>query len=208
LIARLSFGAPFAYSTRGQSDISIKSRRLRDRIKRGDPELIAQIADHVADLVASGTFVDFFGSDVTLIPVPGHAPLVAGAVGTTQRIAVSLRSRNLAAEVVPLLERTMLVSKSAFSKPPDRPRAIDHYNSLGIRGTLLTPRRILFIDDFVTRGATLIGAASRVSEAFPGTPMSAFALVRSITEGDVVTIRDPRVGTIEVGADGETRRRP
>jgi hypothetical protein len=208
LISRLSFAAPFVYSTRGVSDISERSRLLRDRIKRGDQGLIAQIADHVGELVAAGAFADFFVPEVGLVPVPGHAPLAPGAVGTTQRIALSLLTRQLAAEVVPLLERHALVSKSAFSRPADRPRAGDHYRTLRIRKTLLIPRRVLLVDDFVTRGATLIGAASRIAEELPDVEVRAFALVRSITEGEIAAIRDPCEGWIELATDGETRRRP
>jgi hypothetical protein len=53
-IDRLTFAAPFVYSTRGTGSISKKSRELRDRIKRGDAGLFRQIADHVIQLIAEG----------------------------------------------------------------------------------------------------------------------------------------------------------
>jgi len=79
LIFRLSFAAALVYSTRGTSDVSRKSQRLRDRIKRGDQALIDQVTAYVRLLVDSGTFPSFFGDDVTLVPVPGHAPLGVGS---------------------------------------------------------------------------------------------------------------------------------
>lgn len=208
MISRLSFAAPFVYSPRGESEVSRNSRRLRDRIKRGDTEIFAQIADHVAQLVASGTFEEFFGGDVTLVPTPGHAPLAPGAVSITRRITDSLLSRRLAASAQSLLDRQTAVSKSAFSPAHLRPKASDHFDSLVCNGTLLSPKRVLLVDDFVTRGATLLGAASRIAEAFPGIEIRAFALVRSVTDGDVLSIRDPRVGVIELDLYGDAWRRP
>jgi hypothetical protein len=208
LLFRLSFAAPFVYSVRGATAVSVRSRQLRDRIKRGDQVLMEQIADHVADLVAQDAFPGFFGPDVTLVPVPSHAPAAPGAVGTTARIAVALYERGLAAGIAPVLERTTLVAKSAFSAPAQRPRAQEHYDSLTVRTGLAGIARVLLVDDFVTRGATLIGAASRVCADHGGLAVKAFALVRSMTEGDVATIRYPCTGSIEMLANGETQRVP
>jgi adenine/guanine phosphoribosyltransferase-like PRPP-binding protein len=59
------------------------------------------------------------------------------------------------------------------------------------------PRRITIVDDFVTKGATLLAAASRVQEAFPEAEVRAFALVR--TKGlvaDIESISEPCEGLI------------
>jgi glutamine phosphoribosylpyrophosphate amidotransferase len=208
VIARLTFAAPLVYSSRGTSSIAKKSRALRDRIKRGDEDLFRQIAEHVGELVRDGRFPGFLGDDVLLVPVPGHAPLARGARNNASRIASALIAEKLAHEMADSLVRARPVAKSAFAKPADRPRAADHFHSLEMARSLLPPRRILLVDDFVTRGATLIGAASRVQEVFPGVEVRAFPLVRSITDGDIPTIREPCVGTVELDADGECRRRP
>lgn len=208
MITRLPFAAPFVYSPKGRSPTSIKSRELRNRIKRGDSFLFRQIADHVANLVAAGEFPNFFGADVTLVPVPGHTPLMAGAVSTTQRISRTLADKGLAAEVNTLVVRTYPVPKSAFATPATRPRAKDHFASMSALPSLLVPRRILLVDDFVTRGATLLGAASRIRAAYPDCAIAAFAAVRSVTQGEVSSIRDPCVGDIVLQSDGESSRRP
>jgi predicted amidophosphoribosyltransferase len=208
LILRLSFASALVYSTRGTSQVSFKSRRLRDRIKRGEQLLLDQIAEHVKALANDGKFPGFFDSDVALVPVPGHAPLAPGAVSTTERIAIALRRQRLGGEVVSLLERAVLVNKSAFALAQDRPRANDHLQSLALKPQLINARRFLLVDDFVTRGATLIGASSRIEEGFKGADIRGFALVRSMTDGDVPLMRDSCVGDIEMDANGETRRRP
>ena len=92
MIDTLPFASALVYAPRGKSAISLKSQTLRDRIKRADAKLLTDIADHVAVLIGGGAFPGFFGEDVTLVPVPGHAPLWTGAVGTTSRIADALRA--------------------------------------------------------------------------------------------------------------------
>jgi predicted amidophosphoribosyltransferase len=208
LIDRLAFASPFVYSSRGTSTASVQSRKLRDRIKSGDEQLYRQIAEHVATLVAGGVFPGFFDGDVTLVPVPGHTPLAPGAISNTWRIANALLAQGLGADLSLMLERQRPVQKSAFSSPAARPRARDHYESMSVKPSLLKPMRILLIDDFITRGATSLGAASRILEAQPGCAVKAFGLVRSITDGEIATVRDPCVGYIELHADGETARKP
>lgn len=208
MIRRLPFAAALVYATRGTSAVSKQSQRLRDRIKRGDQGLLDQIALYIRSLVDAGTFPDFFGPDVTLMPVPGHAPLAPGAVSVTARVATALHRQGLGAEIAPLLERAAPVKKSAFAAPKERPRMSDHLDSFVMNPALSSPRQILLVDDFVTRGATLLGAASRVSEVYPKLDIRGFALVRSITDGEIERIREPCIGAIEIDVHGETRRRP
>lgn len=73
---------------------------------------------------------------------------------------------------------------------------------------LLVPTRVLLVDDVVTRGATLLGAASRIKEAFPDCEVRGFALVRTESFDEVTQVRDPRVGTIEIARTGKAVRRP
>jgi phosphoribosylpyrophosphate synthetase len=57
---------------------------------------------------------------------------------------------------------------------------------------------MILVDDFVTRGATMIGAASRLLDQFPSVDLKAFALVRSLTSADIDAIRQPCIGTLEL----------
>jgi hypothetical protein len=208
VIRQLEFATPFVYSTKGTAAESIRSQQLRDRIKGGDSDLFAQIAEHVAQLNAEGAFPGFFGSEVMLVPVPGHAPLARGARLISGRIAGALTSAGLGAGVSELLARVELVPKSAFASPAERPKTDAHYRSIEVTSRLARPHRILLVDDVVTRGATLLGSASRLAEAFPGVDIRAFALLRPVTEGEISTIRQPCVGTIEMDELGACWRRP
>lgn len=207
MIARLRFVSAFVYSAHGVCGRSRASRRLRDLVKCADEALIGRLAERVAGLTVAGAFPQVFGADVTLVAVPGHAP-AAGAPGVSQRIAMAFAAQGLAGRVAPMLERVRAVAKAAFCTPPDRPSAQEHFDTLVLRRDASPSRRIVLVDDFITRGATLIGAASRLQSAQPGLDLCAFALVRSVTDAEVTVFCDPRVGVIKLRTDGSCRRRP
>ena len=56
---------------------------------------------------------------------------------------------------------------------------------------------ITLVDDFVTQGKTLLGAASRLTEAYPGSRIRAFAFIRSISQEEVDELRCPVEGKIQ-----------
>jgi adenine/guanine phosphoribosyltransferase-like PRPP-binding protein len=61
----------------------------------------------------------------------------------------------------------------------------------------LVGERITLVDDFVTKGNTLLGAASRLATTLASGTPTAFALVRTMgLQPDVEQIVDPCVGTI------------
>ena len=208
MIRELRFAAPLVYSKRGESAAAVNSRRLRDRLKRVDVGLYDRIARYVLKCREEGHFADFFGADVAAVPVPGHAPLAPGAIDNTTRIAEALQRVGLVLEVLNVLTRARAVKKSAFATPADRPRAVTHFESLDVQPSLVRPTRLLLIDDFITRGATLLGAASRLQLAYPLSEVRGFALVRSMTDGDIAAIGAPCEGTVILNEAGESTRRP
>ena len=69
-------------------------------------------------------------------------------------------------------------------------------------------RRILLVDDFVTKGRTLLAAARVLDTAVPGLEIRAFAVVRTMgLAPDVEQIRWPVVGEIRL-EDGDASRDP
>lgn len=208
MIERLEFASCYSYSPRGTSALAEQSRTLCLRIKAADVEAFSLAAARVREFADAGHFTNFVGDDVTLVPVPGRAPLAPGAVSRTQQIAYALVDQRLARETQPLLERVRPVPKSAYAAPGERPSAEEHFASLAVGRVLAVPARILLIDDVVTRGATLLAAASRLREAFPDVAIRAFALVRTESHGELASIRDPKEGWIEATRGGGTQRRP
>jgi hypothetical protein len=101
------------------------------------------------------------------------------------------------------------VPKSAWSRPGSRPEFLEHYDSLELANWADLANhqpialRFLLVDDFVTRGRTLLAAAAVLYRAFPRGRMRAFALVR--TEGlaaDIAAITCPTTGVIRyLGGD-------
>ena len=78
-----------------------------------------------------------------------------------------------------------------------------------VDSTLVDPRNITIIDDVVTKGATLLAAASLLANAFPDARVRAFALVRTMgLVPDIERIVEPVVGRIGLDAWGEPIRDP
>ena len=65
------------------------------------------------------------------------------------------------------------------------------------------------VDDIVTRGCTLLAAASRLSDAFPKADIRAFAMVRTMgLVPDITVTIDPCVGSISSVGGTEANRTP
>lgn len=102
-----------------------------------------------------------------------------------------------------LLKRATPVAKAATSAPANRPKAIDHYASFVVQGALSKTTEILLVDDVVTRGATLLGAANRIAEAFPEATVRGFAAMRAIGSTDkFVSVYNPVMGIISLNPNG------
>lgn len=206
LLPELTFASLLVYSPRGQSAISSVSRRLRDAIKRGDESVITDAARIARE---NSLLAGFFG-DAMLVPCPRSAPLIEpGALWPGRLIASALAQAGLGGPVVLSLERVRAVPKSAFQTPGERPNALTHFETITARGTLApTSTRIIVVDDFVTKGNTLLAAASRLKAAYPDSALAAFALVRTLgLQPEIDRIVDPCEGTIRA-IGGDAVRRP
>jgi len=93
------------------------------------------------------------------------------------------------------------VPKSAWQHG-DRPSADLHFRSLGVTSLPRVSRRFLLVDDVVTRGATLLGAARRLEAAFPAVPIDAFALAHVQGAGDVEQAVQPCLEHIKSTSTG------
>lgn len=197
MIESLAYCAPLVYSPKGGSEVAKKSREVRDAIKAGDKQLIPAIANYVVSLVGDGHFQGFFGADVTLVPVPGRAPIKPGSLWVPLMIAQALKEAGLAREVWPTLTRARAVQKSAWAAPGDRPTVQGHYESFRIEDRLTPTPKITLVDDFVTKGRTLFASAMSLSEVSATLDIRAFAYVRTMgLVADISAIKDPIVGEI------------
>lgn len=184
------------------------------------PRLAAQVW---LEAMGHGRFAEALVGRVILIPVPGSAPAQhADWIG--ERLAWCLKQVGLSAEVWPILQRRYAVRKSAFSAAGERPSVLEHYASFAVERAVLAgapirqcgvvteqrgvPPRLTLVDDVITRGRTLLAAAGRLREAFPGAEIRAFALLRTLSANEMLhQVLDPCEGEIR-WAFGDARRRP
>ncbi len=185
-------------------------------LKYSDPERIKSVASWMASDHGRDLFPTYFGSEVVLVPAPGHAPRVREGKprSTTVELVRSMEAEGLGTRREWLL-RVRKVPKSAWSRG-DRPTEERHHATIA----LATPpdlgfdpvERITVVDDVITSGATLHACVRRLANAFPAVRVAAFAVVRTITGvAQLSKAFDPvpeGKGCIVLSADGSTQRTP
>lgn len=214
-ISKIEYGVYLSYTPRPQpgAEIQLRSKDLTIMLKN-DATLSSNqtISDYLVQRMAQELerlpFADFFINKPILVPIPRTTLMKQDALWVPQRIAISLVQRGLGSKVIECLKRVKAIPKAASSSPKDRPKAMDHYSSLGVE-TLSKADEIVLVDDVVTRGATIMGAANRLVDVFPTARIRAFVMVRTVSNSvEFTSIRDPLKGTITLAANGETHREP
>ena len=216
-LCAVPFASCFAYSPCGSGPVCEQGRLLCARLKTLDPRWLSRLAADVwLEAHARKRFAHVLGRRVVLVPVPGSA-LPSGAVWAGERLAWCLKELELAQRVWPLLRRCRAVRKSAFAPAGARPSVREHYESFAIDEafsgaaaceTQGAGLQLTLVDDVITRGRTVLGAAARLREAFPGAEVRAFALLRTLARGEpLCRVLDPCQGEVRwTGADA--RRMP
>ncbi len=196
----IRFASCYVYSPAGAGVASERSRLLRSLLKEGDAHFMDRYVDRVRQQVAEPSLAGFFCSSTVLVPIPGCSPRVRGGRAIADMLASALFSEGLGHSVWRGLHRVSPVRKSATAAPGSRPTVAEHYHSFLIEPLLEEwpgPRRIVLVDDVVTKGRTLLAAAARMRDAFPDVDIRAFALVRTMgLVSGVARLLDPCVGEI------------
>lgn len=169
----------------------------------------ARIARALQEEAERLPFWDFFGPDVVLVPTPKSSLSRMDTLWVPLRLAEAMVSLGLGSQVHQLLKRVRPVAKSAGSDPAFRPRPQTHYDSFAVQKVMRDPHVITLVDDIVTRGATLLAAASKLRDAYPHAHLHAFAAMRTVSNADTLTrVKDPQVEWIRLRPEGDTLRRP
>jgi hypothetical protein len=181
------------------------SRKVRDNVKSGRDRTLRLAVEGLAKRIDETGLAVVLGPDVILVPTPGSALRVEGGFWGPKWIADGLVSVGLGRKVLPCLVRATPVPKSAFQAPADRPDAKRHLETIEVSELPLAGERITLVDDFITKGNTLLGAASRLATVLSSGELAAFALVRTMgLQSDIEQIVDPCVGTIRrLGSSAE-----
>jgi predicted amidophosphoribosyltransferase len=124
-------------------------------------------------------------------------------------VAEELVKQGLGRDVLPVLSRIRAVQKSAFASVGHRASPQEHLDSFGFDPQLASADRITVVDDFITKGATLLAAASLVKHHFRSAEICVFALVRTLgLQPEIETIVDPCIGRVTLNAWGGAERDP
>ena len=202
-ITKVDFGSLLTYTPRGNQTKHHKSRAIMRKLKNDAvlqsgnlmSSLIAQIIRNELD---GYPFSDYFNETTMLIPTPKSSMLQKDGLWVPQRITSALENKGLGINEECLIRNTPLPKSSKVSAP-DRPKAFQHYESMGVRESLLHPREIVLVDDVITRGATALGAVNKIKEAFPNASIRVFAAMRTIRNSDDFSdFFEPRTGKIEL----------
>ncbi len=149
---------------------------------RGEP-MIEYVAHRLRVLLPGSILDGFFSNETSLVPMPGHAPLLerGNPLWPTRRLCEALVNEGLGREVLPLVERIEAVPASHQVRRGElRASARRHYESIRVVPRIGEERpRLLLVDDVLTRGATMLGAATRIIEALPGAQVLGFAVART-----------------------------
>jgi predicted amidophosphoribosyltransferase len=179
VIGSVAFTSCYVYSPAGTGAVSERSRLLRELLKEANSHFMFRYAVRVRQQTEdSSRLAGFFLSDDVLVPVPRCSPRSRGT-WVAAELAQALVRAGIGRLVWPGLRRISAVRKSATAASGARPTVASHYQSFDVERPSFRVAGLVLVDDVITRGRTLLAAAARVSEAFPGVPVRSFALLRT-----------------------------
>jgi predicted amidophosphoribosyltransferase len=186
MLDRVRFVSSYVYSPKGGGGVSVRSRLLCRALKVADSRWLARYAANVRSMLGEYPALrEVFDARAILVPVPGRLarwrpnPVADG-------LAQALLDAGIGQCAWRGLRRIESVAKSAMATPMERPSVATHYRSMRVdeaqrlAGVHAAPLKIVLIDDVITKGCTLLAAASRLHEALPAAHISAFALLRTM----------------------------
>lgn len=209
--AILECASYLAYTPRPESDVERESKEAMRRVKSDSvwPGSDLKTTSYIAQSVAKTAAVDFadifMEGKAAMVPVPKSSLISKGDLWVPHNMAKALAEYGLGIDVVPCLKRDKAVRKAARSSSDTRPKVADHLKTIAVEA-VAPPDRVVLVDDVVTTGATLIGAAQSLRGAFPGVQITAFAAMRTESFGNIKKIKDPKVEIITLYSSGKTHR--
>ena len=216
--SKLPFASFLQYRPRSDDSVAVESQTVTYAIKQdkfisigGKPiRVIPYAAERIKVALGEFPFLrKYFGPGIVLVPAPRSSSIKPGALWPALSICEALVAVGLGDHVETCLERTKGVVKAATAKSGERPGPQEHFDSISVRRqqSLQVPNALTIVDDVITRGATFLGVVPHLEAAFPGVPIRCFALVRTMSYGEILQLRDPVEGNI-IYEHGSLRREP
>jgi len=208
-VFEIEFGTLWTYSPWGTTEEEFRSKTIKANLKTDAKRAEDKIS--MSEYVARGIkkdleklpFAHFFIVNPVLVPIPSSSLTKPNTLWVPLNLATALVKNGLGVKVSQCLQRTKPVRKSHAGPASQRLKAHEHYNSMSVQKELSEPDEILLIDDFITRGATSIGAANRLKDAYPNTNIRVLVIMKTISNpANFKKIYDPCIGKIEY-ANGE-----
>jgi hypothetical protein len=204
----VTFASCYVYSPRAEGWLAEASRQLCDRVKSSDPLWLPRYAGFVYRIsLGDRHLAALFAPDAVLVPVPGSARS-GEAPWAAFRLALALGEVGFALHMWTGLRRRYAVTKSATAPSARRPTVHQHYDSFEVMPAANPIRRVVLIDDVITKGRTLLAAAARLRSELPFADIRGFALIR--TQGlvnHIEHVAEPCYGVVR-WAGGDARREP
>jgi len=207
-ISEIEFGTMLTYSPWGDTEEEFRSKTWKANLKTDAVREKEQIT--MSEYIARGIkknleklpFADFFKVNPVLVPTPSSSLTKANTLWVPQRLAIALVNNGLGKKVSSCLQRTTPLGQSHKKLNADRPKPHEHYNSMSVQKELSEPDEILLIDDIITKGSTLLGAANKLADAYPKANIRAFTAMKTISRSrDFRKIYDPCIGKIKLRGD-------
>lgn len=215
-LQQIEFGSLLSYSPHGYSASDIASKSWMVAVKQ-DHFVLTEgkripmsefVAETVKQKLDSVPFSHLFAGMPVLVPTPSSALKKPDSLDVPTRIAFELKKK-LGNEVAECLVRVKPLPKSATSAAAGRSTVGQHFDSLQVQEILTKPKSVLLVDDVVTRGATLLGAANRLAESYPEAKIAAFVALRAVSNpSEFKGVRESVCGSITIQPNGGTLRRP
>ena len=197
----ISCASWLVYATRATDDNAKRVKKIildikadRVDVATGTPFVRIVIERGAARLTDDARAV--FDGHPMLVPVPGSSLTKPHTVWPSRRVCEELVRQGLGDDTLTAVSRTTAVTKSAGSVT--RPTLDQHLASLTVQAGLHPPSRLLLIDDVVTSGTTIMACAIKLALAFPGVPVSAFALARVQSTGNPQRVFDPIIEHVTI----------
>jgi hypothetical protein len=210
--SELAFASLVTYCPRGDGDEIRRSQTLMRQLKSNRMlrhESAAAFVSRRLREMSPSEIVPFLSREVALLPVPRSSFQKPGALWPAFEIANALLDAGFGSRVVQVLCRRSAVDKAAIASPKDRPSARIHFDSLEVVAPMDLPASVTLIDDVITRGAQMLGAAWRIWSVRPDVVVRGFAVIRTISRPeDFSAIAAPCSGRVTLGSDGNCRRTP